>query len=110
MNVNRLTLEAGNSVRVTLLPSGRAVVELEDVNLSSLPKQDLDRTYDVQSVAVRLATTPRQIYALVRQDKNPLPHFKLGRSTRFRESDLQVWIDSGLSAAARRCRARLLCP
>jgi predicted DNA-binding transcriptional regulator AlpA len=108
MKLNKLTLEAGNSVRVTLLPTGRAVVELEEVDIQSIPKDDLDRTYDVRSVAERLATSPRQILALMRQDKNPLPYFKLGRSTRFRESDLQMWIDSGLSAAARRCRARLL--
>jgi excisionase family DNA binding protein len=108
MRLNRLTLEAGNSVRLTMLPEGRVRIEMEDVEPGQLVRDDRDPIYDVQTAADRLQTTPRQVRALMRQDKNPLPFYKIGGKVRFRESDIQQWIESGLTASARRCRARLL--
>lgn len=69
---------------------------------------DSDPVYDIKQVASRLGTNERHVRALIRQTRNPLPHFKLGRKLRFRESELSAWVDSGPSASARRVRANLL--
>jgi excisionase family DNA binding protein len=91
-----------------MLSDGRMRIDMEDVEPGQLLQDDRDPIYDVRSAADRLQTTPRQIRALMRQDKNPLPFYKIGGKVRFRESDIQGWIESGLTASARRCRARLL--
>lgn len=92
MKLNRLILDAGNSVRITMLPEGRVCVELEDVRPDAIPSGPQELILDVPDVASLLKTTPRHVRNLMYRERNPLPFYKLGRKVRFRESDIQEWM------------------
>lgn len=102
MKWNRLTLEAANSVRITMLPEGRVSVELEDVSHDALPKHERDMVLDVRGAANMLQTTQRHVRSLMHKEKNPIPFYKLGRKVRFRETDIQEWMKSSPDNLARK--------
>lgn len=102
MKLNRLTLDAGNSVRITMLPDGRVRVELEDVQPDAVPNGPQDLIFDVSDVANLLKTTQRHVRNLMHREKNPLPFYKLGRKVRFREADIQTWMKNSPDNLARK--------
>lgn len=67
-----------------------------------------DTLYDKRGVAARLGTTTRSIDNFMRQKKNPLPYIRHAGHPKFRESDVQWWLDQGCSVAARRVSSRLV--
>lgn len=101
MKLNRLTLEAGNSVRITMLPTGRVSVELEDVQPNALPQNEQELIYDVRDVAGILQTSQRHVRSLMHRERNPLPFYKLGRKVRFREHDIRDWMKAAPDNRAR---------
>jgi excisionase family DNA binding protein len=102
MRLNRLVLDAGNSVRITMLPEGRVCVELEDVRPDVVPSGPQDLIFDVLDVAELLKTTQRHVRNLMHREKNPLPFYKLGRKVRFREADIQQWMKAAPDNLARK--------
>lgn len=100
--LNRLVLDAGNSVRITMLPEGRVCVELEDVRHDAVPSGPQELIYEVRDVAELLKTSQRHVRNLMHRDKNPLPFYKLGRKVRFREADIQQWLKTGPDNRARK--------
>ena len=101
MKLNRVTLEAGNSVRITMLPTGRVSVELEEVFPEALPKNEQEMIYGVRDVAGILQTSQRHVRSLMHRERNPLPFCKLGRKVRFREHDIRDWMKAGPDNRAR---------
>ena len=51
----------------------------------------MDKIYTVPEVAEYLKMSKSKVYYLVQQKK--IPHVKIGRNVRIRESDLTVWIE-----------------
>lgn len=101
----KILLEANGSFRVTTLPDGRVQIELEQV--SGMQTTVHDTIYDKQGVAKRLLTTTRSIDNFMRQKNNPLPYSKASGHPRFRESDIQRWLDEGQSLSAKRSKHTL---
>lgn len=102
MRLNRLILDAGNSVRITMLSEGRVSIELEDVAFDAAPKNSQELVYDVSDVAQLLKTTIRHVRNLMHRERNPLPFYKLGRKVRFRDADIQDWMKSAPDNRARK--------
>lgn len=50
-----------------------------------------DKVFTIPEVAAYLKISKSKIYYLVSQKQ--IPHLKLGRNVRIRESDLQEWLD-----------------
>jgi excisionase family DNA binding protein len=50
-----------------------------------------DRVFTIPEVAAYLKISKSKIYYLV--SRKEIPHLKLGRNVRIRESDLQKWLD-----------------
>lgn len=50
-----------------------------------------DRVLTIPEVATYLKISKSKIYYLV--SRNEIPHLKLGRNVRIRESDLQKWLE-----------------
>lgn len=99
-----ITIEC-SSFHVEVLPNGRISLELNGVKKED-PTDKHDTLYDKQGAAKRLGTSVRSIDNYMRQMLSPLPFTKIGGLVRFRESDLQLWLDGGLSLSARRARQR----
>lgn len=104
----QIVLEAAGSFQVCVMPGGRLQIVLGDV--SGLPLSGTDAIYDKSGVAFRLGTTTRAVDNYMRQLRNPLPYSKAGGSPRFCERDVQMWLENGMSPAARRARARFKQP
>jgi excisionase family DNA binding protein len=102
MKMNRLVLEAANSVRITMLAEGRVCVELEDVNVDAVPSSPSEMVLSVSDVSRLLKTTQRHVRNLMHKERNPLPYYRVGRKVRFKESDIQSWISSGPDSVARK--------
>ena len=51
----------------------------------------MDKIYTVPEVAKYLKMSESKVYYLVQRKK--MPHIKIGRNVRFREKDLEAWID-----------------
>jgi predicted DNA-binding transcriptional regulator AlpA len=100
----QITLEAAGKFTVSVLPTGRIEILLNDVD--GLPEPGADCIYDKQGAANRLGTTVRSIDNYMRQKRNPLPYSKAGGSPRFSERDIQQWLENGMSLASRRARSR----
>lgn len=98
LKIEKLAAERKISVEALINESVRILVSIADS----------DPIYDIAQAAARLGTTERHIRALIRHKRSPLPHFKVGRKLRFRESELVTWMDDGLSLPARRARTKLL--
>jgi excisionase family DNA binding protein len=49
-----------------------------------------DKVFTIPEVAAYLKISKSKIYYLV--SRNEIPHLKLGRNVRIRESDLQKWL------------------
>jgi hypothetical protein len=101
----KIVLEANGSFRVTTLPDGRVQIELEQV--SGVDTTVHDTIYDKQGVAKRLLTTTRSVDNFMRLKKNPLPYSKASGHPRFRESEIQRWLNEGQSLSARRSKETL---
>lgn len=101
MRLNRLILDASNSVRITMLSEGRISVELEDVRQPSTSSGPQELIHDVGSVAELLKTSKRHVRNLMHREKRPLPFYKLGRKVRFRESDIHQWVKTSPDNRAR---------
>lgn len=99
----RLVVECAGSFRVKVLSGGRVEIHMEEVvgDLSSD-----ESLYDKKSVAKRLGTTTRSIDNFMKQKSNPLPYIRHAGKPKFRESDIQWWLDQGCSVAARRSSFR----
>ena len=50
-----------------------------------------DKVFTIPEVAAYLKISKSKIYYLV--SRNEIPHLKLGRNVRIRESDLQKWLE-----------------
>jgi hypothetical protein len=99
----KIVLEANGSFRVTTLSGGRVQIELEQV--SGIQTTSHDTIYDKQGVAKRLLTTTRSIDNFMRLKTNPLPYSKSSGHPRFRESEIQKWLDEGKSLSAKRSKS-----
>ena len=58
----------------------------------------MEKIYTVPQVAEYLQISRSKIYDWVKKGK--IPHVRIGRNVRIRESDLQAWIDSQLTYAS----------
>jgi hypothetical protein len=101
----KIVLQANGSFRVTALPDGKVQIELEEV--IGVDTTVHDTIYDKQGVAKRLLTTTRSIDNFMRQKNNPLPYSKATGHPRFRESDIQRWLQEGQSLSAKRSKHTL---
>jgi excisionase family DNA binding protein len=45
-----------------------------------------------QEVAAMLRISPRQVYELAKESKNPIPTIRIRTSVRFRKSDVDGWV------------------
>jgi len=90
-HTTRLTLEC-SSFRVTALPQGRVVIDLEDVASAPVTGETI---YDKDGVARRLMVSIRTIDNYMRRRKNPLPYSKHAGNVRFLEKDVQAWLETG---------------
>lgn len=50
-----------------------------------------DKVFTIPEVAAYLKISKSKIYYLISREE--IPHLKLGRNVRIRESDLQKWLD-----------------
>ena len=57
----------------------------------------MDRILTVPEVAEYLKMSKSKLYLLIQQKK--IPHIRIGRNVRIRESDLQEWIEQRLENA-----------
>ncbi len=57
-----------------------------------------DRILTVPQVAVYLQISKSKIYYLI--NRKQIPHIRLGRNVRIRESDLTRWLEQSTEAAA----------
>lgn len=104
--IPKITIDCGPSFRITTLPTGRVVIEAEDVEAHGAPIS-ADTLYSKAEVASRLGVSLRSVDNFMRQKKNPLPYTRSAGHPRFRESDVLRWLEAGLSPAARRSSERL---
>ena len=101
--ITRLTLDCSGSLKITPLPTGRVIIEIEDVELTGLPS-DPDPIYSKEQAADRLGVSTRAIDNYMRLKKNPLPFSRAGNRPRFRESEIQRWLDGdGVASRRRKC-------
>ena len=100
----RLVVECAGAFRVKVLAGGRVEISMEEVVGEMY--QD-DSLYDKKGVAKRLGTTTRSIDNFMNQKSNPIPYIRHAGKPKFRESDIQWWLDQGCSVAARRSSFRI---
>jgi excisionase family DNA binding protein len=55
------------------------------------PNPSGDKVFTIPEVAAYLKISKSKIYYLV--SRKEIPHLKMGRNVRIRESDLQKWLD-----------------
>lgn len=111
MEVIHIELNHETTLKIEKLAAERkvSVAALLDETVRILTSiADSDPVYDLAQTAARLNTNPRHVRALVRRTRQPLPYFKLGNKLRFRESDLQFWLENSASLPAKRAKARLV--
>jgi len=103
--IPQISLVCGPVFRIQALSGGKLSITVEDVEpFAQAPEPD--PIYNKKGVASRLKMSVRTVDNLMVHPKDPLPYSVVGGSPRFRESDLQAWLDSGKSLGAQRAFSR----
>ena len=103
--IPRLSLICGPVFKIQALPSGQLNITVEDVELSGLPLNS-DPIFTKKDLAARLKLSVRTVDNLMRHTADPIPYSVVGGSPRFRESEIQRWMDSRKSVGSKRAFAR----
>ena len=53
----------------------------------------MDAILTAEEVAAMLRISKRQVYELAKESENPIPSIRMRTSVRFRQSDVDGWVD-----------------